>query len=128
MVRFLTIRAVPLGPLFYFALDMEPALGERLAGGECTGARAQLILPVRGFPDVESCRFLALAIAAVHFYLLARTGHIDPRDAAFARLEYENIGYFKSKSRELVVDEEQQQLFDEINRRNIVQCYRIALF
>jgi len=77
---------------------------------------------------LKAAGFLALAIAAVHFYMLARTGHIDPCDAAFARLEYENIGYFKSKRRELVVDEEQQQLLDDINRRNIVQCYRIALF
>ncbi len=77
---------------------------------------------------LKAAGLLALAIAGVHFYMLARTGHIDPCEAAFARLEYENIGYFKSKSRELVVDEEQQQLFDDINRRNIVQCYRIALF
>ncbi len=71
---------------------------------------------------------LALAIFAVHFYMLARTGHIDPCEAAFAKLEYENINYFKSKRRELVVDEEQQQLFDYINGRDILQCYKIALF
>ncbi len=71
---------------------------------------------------------LALAIFAVHFYMLARTGHIDPCEAAFAKLEYENINYFKSKRRELVVDEEQQQLFDYIDGRDILQCYKIALF
>jgi hypothetical protein len=76
---------------------------------------------------LKAAGFLALAVAAVHFYMLARTGHIDPCDAAFARLEYENIGYFKSKRRELVVDEEQQQLFDDINRRNILQCLPILL-
>lgn len=77
---------------------------------------------------LKAAGVLALAIFAVHFYMLARTGHIDPCEAAFAKLEYENINYFKSKSRELVVDEEQQQLFDYINRRDILQCYKIALF
>ncbi len=72
---------------------------------------------------------LALVIFAVHFYMLARTGHIDPCDAAFAKIEYDNIGYFKSKRRELVpLDEEQQQLYDYINQRDILQCYKIALF
>ncbi|MFY9639554.1 MAG: hypothetical protein WCD20_20510 [Rhodomicrobium sp.] len=77
---------------------------------------------------LKAIGFLVLAIFAVHFYMLARTGHIDPCDAAFAKLEYDNIGYFKSKNRELVVDDEQQQLYDYINQRNILQCYRVALF
>ena len=77
---------------------------------------------------LKAAGLLALAIFAVHFYMLARTGHIDPCDAAFAKIEYENIGYFKSKRRELVMDEEQQQLFDYIKRRDILQCYKIALF
>jgi len=71
---------------------------------------------------------LVFVIFALHFYMLARTGHIDPCDAAFAKLEYENIGYFKSQRRELVVDQEQQQLYDYINHRDILRCYRIALF
>ncbi len=77
---------------------------------------------------LKAIGFLVLVIFAVHFYMLARTGRIDPCDAAFAKLEYENIGYFKSKNRELVVDEEQQPLYDYINRRDILQCYKIALF
>ncbi len=77
---------------------------------------------------LKAAGVLALAIFAVHFYMLARTGHIDPCEAAFAKLEYKNINYFKSKSRELVVDEEQRQLFEYINRRDILQCYKIALF
>ena len=77
---------------------------------------------------LKAIGFLVLAVFAVHFYMLARTGHIDPCDAAFAKLEYDNISYFKSKSRELVVDEEQQQLYDYINKRDILRCYRIALF
>lgn len=75
----------------------------------------------------KAAGILALAIFAVHFYMLARFGHIDPCDAAFAKLEYENIGRFKSGRRELVEDPEQQPLYDSINRRSILQCYRIAL-
>jgi hypothetical protein len=76
----------------------------------------------------KAAGFLALAIFAVHFYMLARTGHIDPCGAAFAKIEFETIGRFKSRRRELVVDEEQQQMFDDINRGDICRCYRIALF
>ncbi len=77
---------------------------------------------------LKAIGFLVFAIFAVHFYMLARTGHIDPCDAAFAKLEYDNIGYFKSKRRELVIDEEQQQLYDYISKRDILRCYKIALF
>lgn len=76
----------------------------------------------------KAAGLLVLVIFAVHFYMLARTGHIDPCDAAFAKLEYDNIGYFKSKRRELVVDQEQQQLYDYINKRDMLRCYKIALF
>ena len=76
----------------------------------------------------KAAGFLVLVIFTVHFYLLARTGYIDPCDAAFAKLEYENINAFKSKRRELVADGEQQQLNDYIKRRDILQCYKIALF
>ncbi len=77
---------------------------------------------------LKAAGFLVLVIFAVHFYMLARTGHIDPCEAAFAKLEYDNIGYFKSQRRELVVDQEQQQLYDDINQRRLLRCYQIALF
>ncbi len=76
----------------------------------------------------KAAGILALALFAVHFYMLARFGHAGPCDAAFAKLEYENIGRFKSKSRELVEDPEQQPLYDHINRGDILRCYKIALF
>lgn len=76
----------------------------------------------------KAAGILALVIFAVHFYMLARFGHADPCDAALARIEYQNIGYFKTKRRELVEDPEQLPLYDYINRRDILQCYRIALF
>lgn len=72
--------------------------------------------------------FVALAIFAVHFYLLARFGHIDPCEAAFVKLEYENITFFKHQRRELDMYDEQQPLFEYIKQRNIYQCYNIALF
>ncbi|MGO9171080.1 MAG: hypothetical protein ACLP7P_03835 [Rhodomicrobium sp.] len=77
---------------------------------------------------LKALGLLLLFIFLVHFYLLARTGHIDPCDAAFAKLEYETIGWNKYKKRELEIDPEQQPLYDEISRRHILQCYRIALF
>ncbi len=78
---------------------------------------------------LKAAGFLVLVIFAVHFYMLARTGHIDPCEAAFAKLEYDNIGYFKSKRRELVpLDQEQQALYEDINQRRILRCYKIALF
>lgn len=77
---------------------------------------------------LKALGILVLFVFVLHFYLLARTGHIDPCDAAFAKIEYGNIGDYKTKSRELVVDEEQQVLFGYINRRDILQCYKIALF
>ncbi len=55
---------------------------------------------------LKAAGFLALAIFAVHFYMLARTGYIGPCNAAFAKLEYDNINNFKSQRRELVVDED----------------------
>ncbi|MGO9460304.1 MAG: hypothetical protein ACLPWS_12140 [Rhodomicrobium sp.] len=77
---------------------------------------------------IKALALLLLVIFAVHFYMLARTGHIDPCDAAFAKIEYGNINDYKYKRRELVIDEEEQVLFGYINRRDILQCYKIALF
>ncbi len=72
--------------------------------------------------------YVALAVFAVHFYLLARFGHADPCEAAFAKLEYGNATFFKNQRRELNMYEEQQPQFEYINQRNIYQCYKIALF
>ena len=77
---------------------------------------------------LKAIGLLVLFVFAAHFYLLARTGHIDPCEAAFAKLEYENLGDFKTARRELFIDEEQQILFGYINHRDILRCYKIALF
>ncbi len=72
---------------------------------------------------------LLAAVFGVHFYMLATTGHYDPCQAAYAKLEYEALGYFKNGKRWLVPeDEDRASLYDSIQRKNILQCYKIALF
>jgi hypothetical protein len=72
---------------------------------------------------------LIVIVFAVHFYLLARTGHFDPCDAAYTKLEYEALGTFKNQKRWLVPeDEERAKLYEAVKRRDILQCYKIALF
>ena len=34
---------------------------------------------------LKAAGFLALAVAAVHFYMLARTGHIDPCEGSLRK-------------------------------------------
>ncbi|MGO9547269.1 MAG: hypothetical protein ACLPPF_21060 [Rhodomicrobium sp.] len=77
---------------------------------------------------LKALGLLILFIALVHLFILFRTGHFDPCEAAFAKLELQNINYSKYKRRELDVDEEQQPLYDQINRRDILHCYKIAVF
>ena len=75
---------------------------------------------------------IALAIVfvfAAHFYILARTGYFDPCEAAYAKLEYDALGMLKNKRRLLEPeDEDRAELYDAIKRRDILQCYKIALF
>jgi hypothetical protein len=73
--------------------------------------------------------WLALLIFLVHFYLLAQTGHLEPCNAAFAKLEFETLGTFKNGRRWLVEDnEDRAKLYGYIEQRDILQCYKIALF
>jgi hypothetical protein len=72
---------------------------------------------------------LVLLACATHFYMLARTGQLDPCDAAYARLEYDALGTFKNSKRWIAPeDAERTKLCDSISRREIAQCYKIALF
>ncbi|MFZ1109279.1 MAG: hypothetical protein WAN43_13170 [Rhodomicrobium sp.] len=77
---------------------------------------------------VKAFALLVFAIFAVHFYMLAATGHIDPCNAAFAKLEYEHLGDFKNGRRELRMDEGEEALYQQINQRNILQCYKIVFY
>jgi hypothetical protein len=69
-----------------------------------------------------------LVIAAVHFYMLAHTGHLAPCAAAYHKLETGNITDYKHQRRELIADPAEQPLYDAIERGDILACYRIALF
>jgi len=69
-----------------------------------------------------------LAIAALHFYLLAQTCHLAPCSAAYHKLETGNITDYKNQHRELIADPAEQRLYDAIERGDILACYRIALF
>ena len=42
------------------------------------------------------------------------------------KLQIQN--FYKNKKRELVIDEDEQGLYDSISRRDILQCYKIVLF
>jgi hypothetical protein len=72
---------------------------------------------------------LVLVVFAVHFYMLARTGHTDPCRAAYTKLEFEALGAFKNGKRWLVEEEgDRAKFYESIERREILQCYKIALF
>jgi hypothetical protein len=76
-------------------------------------------------------KVLVLPVAVfllLHLYILFRTGHFDPCGAAYSKLEFEALGTFKSGKRWLVPEEgERAELYEAIGRRDIVQCYKIAL-
>jgi hypothetical protein len=81
--------------------------------------------------DEAMIKALGLAVFflfVVHFYMLAQTGHLNPCEAAFHKLEMGNITDYKNKHRELIADPEEQPLYDAINRGDVLACYRIALF
>ncbi|MGA7329759.1 MAG: hypothetical protein WBX25_36080 [Rhodomicrobium sp.] len=72
---------------------------------------------------------LLLLFAALHFLMLAQTGYMAPCNAAFARLEYEELDLFKNRRRWIDGDDKDRAaLYDGINHREILHCYRIALF
>jgi len=71
---------------------------------------------------------LLFSIFLTHFYILFQTGHLDPCEAAYAKLEFDHVNFYKNKKRELVIDEDEQGLYDSISRRDILQCYKIVLF
>ncbi len=77
---------------------------------------------------LKALGFLCLSVFLLHFWLLARTGFAEPCAAAFAKLEYEAIGDYKTKRRDLSVSDEEQEQYRYINERNLFQCYKIALF
>jgi hypothetical protein len=72
---------------------------------------------------------IGLAVFAIHFYMLARTGHVAPCAAAYAKLEYEALGDFKNGKRWLVTEAgERAADYEAIERGDIPRCYEIALF
>ncbi len=77
---------------------------------------------------VKAFALLALIVLALHSYMLVATGHIDPCNAAFAKLEYDRLGDLKNGRRELRMDEGEEELYQHINRRHILQCYKIIFF
>jgi len=77
---------------------------------------------------LKALALLLFSIVLIHFYILFRTGHIDPCEAAYTKLEYDHVNFFKNKRRELVIDEDEQGLYDSISQRDILQCYKIVLF
>jgi hypothetical protein len=77
---------------------------------------------------VKAFALVVFAIFVIHIYMLAATGHIDPCEAAFAKLEYGQLSVFKNKKRELRMDEGDEALYEHINQRHILQCYKIVFF
>ena len=77
---------------------------------------------------MEPLGIFSMAIAALHFYLLAQTGHLAPCPAAYHKLETGNITDYKNQHRELITDPAEQPLYEAIERGDILACYRIALF
>jgi len=77
---------------------------------------------------LKALALLLFSIFLIHFYILFQTGHLDPCDAAYAKLEFDHVNLYKNKRRELVIDEDEQGLYDSINHRDILQCYKIVLF
>ena len=77
---------------------------------------------------LKALALLLFSIFLIHIYIAFQTGHLDPCEAAFAKLEYDHVNVFKNKRRELVIDEEDQELYDSIAHRDILQCYKILLF
>ena len=77
---------------------------------------------------LKAIALLISSLILVHFYTFFQTGHLDPCDAAFSKIEYEHVNVFKHKRRELVIDEEDQKLYEDIAPRDILQCYQIVLF
>ena len=75
----------------------------------------------------KALALLLFSIFVIHFYILFRTGHLDPCEAAYTKLEYDHINFYKNKRRELVIDEDKQILYDSIARRDVLQCYKIVL-
>jgi len=76
----------------------------------------------------KAIALLISSLILVHFYTFFQTGHLDPCDAAFSKIEYGHVNVLKHKRRELVIDEEDQELYDSIANRDILQCYKILLF
>ncbi len=77
---------------------------------------------------IKAFALLAFIVFAMHFYMLAATGHIDPCNAAFAKLEYEHLGTFKNAKRDLRMDDGEEALYQHISQRHILQCYKIVFF
>ncbi len=72
---------------------------------------------------------LVLSILLIHLYILLLTGHFDPCNAAYSKLEFDAVGTFKSKKRWIVEeDEERAKLYEYVARRDILRCYQIVLF
>jgi len=70
-----------------------------------------------------------LLFAGLHFAILAQTGYIRPCNAAFAKLECEELGLFKNERRWIEgEDKDRAGLNDHINHGDILHCYRILLF
>jgi len=77
---------------------------------------------------LKAIALLICALILVHFYTFFQTAHLDPCDAAFSKIEYEHVNVFKHKRRELMIDQEDQELYDSIAHRDILRCYKILLF
>ena len=77
---------------------------------------------------LKGLALVVLSVFVIQLHILFETGHIDPCDAAYAKLEWGHVNSFKNKRRELAVDDEEQILYDYISNRDILQCYRIVLF
>ena len=77
---------------------------------------------------LKALALLVFSVFLIHFYILFLTGHLDPCETAFAKLEYGHVNFYKNKRRELVIDDEEQILYGYISDRHILQCYRIVLF
>ncbi len=72
---------------------------------------------------------LLLLLAALHIFILGQTGYFRPCNAAFAKLEYEELGIFKNGKRSIEgEDKDRAGLYDQINHGDMLHCYRVALF
>ena len=43
---------------------------------------------------LKALALLLFSIFLIHFYMLSQTGHLDPCEAAYAKLEYDHVNSF----------------------------------